>query len=156
MVEGLTPYSDIIDGIATPKIVELDSNLSFAFTVYHGSVPNIYYAIVISKEEGETRLLDDIEIYGDYYNKTTETSTTTPPTTTITTTSANVSYSIHLGNFDFSQGGSYGDYNVIRNNHYKYKVIVNGVEDIIAEAVIENATDNDDNPYAEGLVIRLV
>ena len=95
-----------------------------------------------------------VEIYGDYYNKTTETSTTTPPTTTITTTSANVSYSIHLGNFDFSQGGSYGDYNVIRNNHYKYKVIVNGVEDIIAEAVIENATDNDDNPYAEGLVIR--
>ena len=67
VVEGLTPYSDIIDGIATPKIVELDSNLSFAFTVYHGSVPNIYYAIVISKEEGETRLLDDIEIYGDYY-----------------------------------------------------------------------------------------
>lgn len=95
-----------------------------------------------------------VEIHGDYYNKTTTTSPTTPATTTTTTTSANVSYSIHLGNFDLNQGGSYGDYNVTRNYHYNYKVTVKGVEDIIAEAVIEDANDNDDNPYAEGLVIR--
>ena len=92
-----------------------------------------------------------VEIHGDYYNKTTTTSSTTPATTTTTTTSANVSYSVHLGNFDLNQGGSYGDYNVIRNYHYKYKVIVNGVEDIIAEARVESPIDN---PYAEGLVIR--
>ena len=92
-----------------------------------------------------------VEIQGDYYNSTT---TTNNNSSTTTTTSGNVSYSIHLGNFDINNGGSYGDYNVIRNNHYKYKIIVNGVEDIIAEAVIENATDKDDNPYAEGLVIR--
>lgn len=92
-----------------------------------------------------------VEIHGNYYNKTTTTSSATPSTTTTTTTSANVSYSIHLGNFDLNRGGSYGDYNVIRNYHYKYKVIVNGVEDIIAEARIESPIDN---PYAEGLVIR--
>ena len=92
-----------------------------------------------------------VEIHGDYYNKTTTTSSTTPATTTTTTTSADVSYSIHLGNFDLNHGGSYGDYNVIRNYHYDYKVTVNGVEDIIAEARINNPIDN---PYAEGLVIR--
>ena len=92
-----------------------------------------------------------VEIHGDYYNKTTTTSSSTPSTTTTTTTSANVSYSIHLGNFDLNHGGSYGDFNVIRNYHYDYKVTVNGVEDIIAEARIENPIDN---PYAEGLVIR--
>ena len=90
-----------------------------------------------------------VEIQGDYYNSTT---TTTNSTTTKTETSGNVSYSIHLG--DFSSTGSLGDYNVVRNYYYQYKVIVNGVDDIIAEAVVEGDTDNDDNPYAEGLVIR--
>ena len=44
------------------------------------------------------------------------------------------------------------------NNHYKYTVKVNGVNDIIAEAVVDsvnNTIDKDSiNPYVEGLVIN--
>lgn len=82
-----------------------------------------------------------IEIQGDYINKSGQ-------------LTANVSYTIHLGNFS----KSLTDFNVIRNNHYKYTVKVNGVNDIIAEAVVDsvNNTINKDsiNPYVEGLVIN--
>ena len=76
-----------------------------------------------------------VEIQGDYIDKTQN-------------ITANVSYTIHLGNFT----KSLGDFNVIRNNHYIYNVKVKGVNDIIAEAKLEN---NADNSYAEGLVIKV-
>ena len=64
---------------------------------------------------------------------------------------ANVTYTIHLGDFvtDIQ------DFNVIRNSNYTYEVVVNGVDDIIAEAT-RNPVENPsyDNPYAEGIVIR--
>ena len=84
-----------------------------------------------------------LEIQGDYVSKDGN-------------TTANVLYTIHLGNF--SNKERLGDFNVIRNNHYQYNVMVNGVDDIIAEAVVDsvNNTINKDsiNPYAEGLVIN--
>lgn len=81
-----------------------------------------------------------IEIQGDYVDATGN-------------LSANVSYTIHLGNFgDIDNGGSLSNFNVIRNNKYNYKVTINGVNDIIAEAQVESDGHND-NPYAEGLVI---
>lgn len=77
-----------------------------------------------------------IEIQGDYVDNN---------------VSANVSYTIHLGNFgDTEKGGSLSNFNVIRNNNYIYTVTINGVNDIIAEARIEN-----DNPYAEGFVVEV-
>lgn len=80
-----------------------------------------------------------IEIQGDYVDNTGK-------------LSANVSYTIHLGNFS----KSLRDFNVIRNNHYVYTVQVNGVNDIIAEAKIKDDQNNDvDNPYAEGFVIKV-
>ena len=80
-----------------------------------------------------------IELQGDYYDKQ-------QSGTSETTTAASVTYTIHLG--DFTE--NLGDFNVVRNNHYNYKVYVNGVEDIIAEARIVNPIDN---PYAEGFVV---
>lgn len=74
-----------------------------------------------------------IEIYGDYVDESGE-------------ITANVSYTIHFG--DFSSVESLDDFNVIRNHNYRYKVSVNGVNDIVVEAKAEK-----DNPYAEGLVI---
>ena len=62
------------------------------------------------------------------------------------TTIGEVSYAIHFGNF--SNTGSLEDFNIRRNYSYKYKVKVNGVEDIKVEAEVEG-----DNPYVEGLVI---
>lgn len=76
-----------------------------------------------------------IEIQGDYVDNTEK-------------VSANVSYTIHLGNFS----KSLTDFNVIRNNNYIYTVKINGVNDIIAEARIEN---QEDNPYAEGFVVEV-
>ena len=76
-----------------------------------------------------------VEIIGDYVDENNK-------------VTANVSYTIHLGNF--SDEDRLGDFNVIRNNHYYYDVTVNGVNDIIAEAKIDA-----DNPYAEGLVIKV-
>lgn len=75
-----------------------------------------------------------IEFYGDYIDDNNN-------------ITANVSYTIHLGNF--SNTGSLSDFNVIRNHNYKYTVNINGINDIKAEAELEN-----DNPYAEGLVIN--
>ena len=76
-----------------------------------------------------------IEIVGEYVDKTGK-------------VSANVSYSIHFG--DFSSANTLNDFNVIRNHSYKYKVTVDGVEDIKVEA---QATTGEDNPYAEGVIV---
>ena len=80
-----------------------------------------------------------IEIQGDYEDTTNK-------------ITASATYTIHLGNFS----KSLTDFNVIRNNHYIYTVKVNGVNDIIAEAKIKDNNNNDvDNPYAEGMVIKV-
>lgn len=80
-----------------------------------------------------------IEIQGDYEDTTNK-------------ITANVTYTIHLGNFS----KSLTDFNVVRNNHYIYTVKVNGVNDIVAEAKIKDNNNNDvDNPYAEGMVIKV-
>ena len=64
---------------------------------------------------------------------------------------ANVTYTIHLGDFTTN----IKDFNVIRNSNYSYTVTVKGVEDIIAEATKdEEGKYNEDNPYAEGLVLE--
>lgn len=75
-----------------------------------------------------------IEIYGDYVDATGE-------------ITANVSYTIHFG--DFSNAGSLDNFNVIRNYNYRYSVSIKGVDDIVVEA-----TTTTDNPYAEGLVVN--
>lgn len=76
-----------------------------------------------------------IEIYGDFVDNT-------------GSVTANVNYTVHFG--DFSSSGKLTDFNVIRNHAYKYKVTINGVEDIKVEA---QTTTGEDNPYAEGLII---
>ena len=83
-----------------------------------------------------------IEIYGDYMNETGN-------------KIANVSYTIHLGNFSGSnhqnssvKAKSLSDFNVVRNYAYNYAVNVIDVRDIEVEA-----TTGQDNPYAEGMVI---
>ena len=83
-----------------------------------------------------------IEIQGDYVDNTGK-------------LSANVAYTIHLGNFgETAKGGSKSNFNVIRNNNYIYTVTINGVNDIIAEAQIDSTYHND-NPYAEGFVVHV-
>jgi len=76
-----------------------------------------------------------IEIVGEYVDKTGK-------------VSANVSYTIHFG--DFSSANTLNDFNVIRNHSYKYKVTVDGVKDIEVEA---KSTIGEDNPYAEGVIV---
>ncbi len=76
-----------------------------------------------------------IEIHGDYVSHNGK-------------VSADVHYTIHLG--DFSSSNKLNDFNVIRNYAYKYKVTVNGVDDIKVEAQTKTG---EDNPYAEGLVV---
>lgn len=73
-----------------------------------------------------------IEIHGDYASGN---------------VTANVSYTIHFG--DFSSSGSMDNFHVVRNHAYTYRVTVNGVNDIEVEAKKEG-----DNPYAEGLIIE--
>lgn len=102
-----------------------------------------------------------IEIQGDYVGKIEEklVSEADSEYEIVGDITADVTYTIHLGNFSNNKIESdvkYGDYNVVRNNLYKYNVSVNGVNDIIAEAVVEGANDKDDNPYAEGLVINAI
>ena len=77
-----------------------------------------------------------IEIYGDYVDATGK-------------ITANVSYTIHLGNF--SSNGNVKDFNVVRNYHYNYNIEVKGVNDIYVEATTNT---NEDNPYAEGIIIN--
>lgn len=76
-----------------------------------------------------------IEIYGDYEDASGD-------------ITANVNYTIHFG--DFSSTGSLTDFNVIRNHTYKYKVTIDGVDDIMVEA---QTTTGEDNPYAEGMIV---
>ena len=74
-----------------------------------------------------------IEIHGDYVANSGK-------------ITANVSYTVHFG--DFSPSGRIDNFNVVRNHSYIYEVTVKGVDDIEVEAKREN-----DNPYAEGLII---
>ena len=68
---------------------------------------------------------------------------------------ANVTYTIHLGNFSAPNNrNSLFDYNVIRNYSYTYNVYVNDVDDIYVEATTSNQTPPQDNPYVEGLIIN--
>lgn len=66
-----------------------------------------------------------------------------------------VSYTIHLGDFSTGPGatGSIDNYSVERNCSYKYKVTVNGVNNIIAEA--EKRDETDWQNAAEGGVIQV-
>lgn len=59
---------------------------------------------------------------------------------------ANVEYTVHLG--DFSTEGSVGDFSVKRNVSYTYNVSVEGVDNIVVEAL----TDEEKQPGAEGQV----
>lgn len=77
-----------------------------------------------------------IEIYGDYVNSTGE-------------VTANVTYTIHFGDFSATTGNM-NNFNVVRNHAYTYTVTVKGVDDIKVEATTET---NQDNPYAEGLIV---
>lgn len=58
--------------------------------------------------------------------------------------SGDVTYYIHLGNFTTSAD----DFTVRRNYHYTYKITVNGVDNIIAEAKAEDSSEI--QPGAEG------
>ena len=80
-----------------------------------------------------------IEIHGDFIDTTGK-------------ITANVSYTIHFGDFSKSKADNndYSDYNVIRNHEYTYEVTVNGVDDIKVEA----QTTTQDNPYAEGVIVN--
>ncbi len=60
---------------------------------------------------------------------------------------ADVSYTIHLG--DFSDTGSMGDFSVKRNCSYTYNVSVLGVDNIVVEALVEG---DEREPGAEGIV----
>ena len=59
---------------------------------------------------------------------------------------ANVEYTVHLG--DFSTEGSVGDFSVKRNVSYTYYVSVEGVDNIVVEAL----TNDEKQPGAEGQV----
>lgn len=60
------------------------------------------------------------------------------------TVTGNAEYTIHLG--DFSSTGSYGNFSVERNVSYTYNVKVNGVNNIVVEAL----TNNENQSGAEG------
>ena len=60
------------------------------------------------------------------------------------TVTGNAEYTIHLG--DFSSTGSYGNFSVERNVSYTYNVTVNGVNNIVVEAL----TNKENQPGAEG------
>lgn len=59
---------------------------------------------------------------------------------------ADVEYTIHLGDFGKScdTNRNFGDFSVVRNNSYTYKVKVLGVDNIVVEALRE------DDPYQNG------
>lgn len=60
---------------------------------------------------------------------------------------ANVEYTVHLGDFS-DNGGSMSDFSVKRNVSYTYNVSVEGVNNIVVEAL----TDAENQPGAEGQV----
>lgn len=66
--------------------------------------------------------------------------------------SANVSYTIHLG--DWGSADGYNDFSVLRNYIYTYKLTVQGVDKIVVEAESEEDSDDFQNG-AEGDVIEL-
>ena len=67
------------------------------------------------------------------------------------TVTGTVKYTIHLGNFGSSAtGGTYNNFIVKRNSKYTYKITVNGVKNIIAEAKQES----DNQPGAEGQIVK--
>ncbi len=76
-----------------------------------------------------------VTLYGKYLNK-------------VTQMTADVVYTIHLGNF--GQGGGLNDFCVERNSKYSYLITINGINDVIAEAKKEG-----DYPYAEGNVMHI-
>lgn len=63
---------------------------------------------------------------------------------------ADVSYTIHLG--DFSDEGSMSDFSIQRNYRYTYKMRVMGVDNIVVEA---KTKDEEKQPSAEGDVVDL-
>lgn len=72
---------------------------------------------------------------------------------------ADVSYTIHLGDFSTAKVGNnnnYSDFNLNRNWEYKYNVYIKNVSDIVVEAhtLYTDGTDpNEPAPGAEGLVV---
>lgn len=67
---------------------------------------------------------------------------------------ANVEYTIHLGDFGESteQNRSYADFSVKRNYSYTYNVQVLGVDNIIVEAISDGPDENEKQSGAEGSV----
>jgi len=80
-----------------------------------------------------------VEVTGDYYEEASINSMYLPRRF------ANVKYQIHLGYVN----NVAGDFNVNRNTSYLYRVMVNGVNDIIVEAQAIGA-ENERDPRAEG------
>lgn len=67
----------------------------------------------------------------------------------------NVYYTIHLGDFGNSGAHDYTNFKVVRNYKYDYTIKINGVDKIIAEATSdEDSIVNNDNPGAEGVIIK--
>lgn len=66
----------------------------------------------------------------------------------INNVTANVEYTIHLGDFSEKSGSNYNDFTVKRNVSYTYKMSVLGVDNIIVEAT----TSDENQPGAEGSV----
>lgn len=66
----------------------------------------------------------------------------------INNVTANVEYTIHLGDFSEESGPNYNDFTVKRNVSYTYKMSVLGVDNIIVEAT----TSDENQPGAEGSV----
>ena len=76
-----------------------------------------------------------------------------------TKVTANVDYTIHLGDFskeNFKLTKKYDNYTVRRNTKYNFKVTVNGVDNIITEAEARNSDPDSDEqqPGAEGDVVK--
>ena len=85
-----------------------------------------------------------IVVTGDYYDDT---------------YSGTVSYTIHLGNFgsttdQAAEKGSTDNFSVRRNYKYTYKITVNGVSNIIAEAKAEDSNRDFFQPGAEGTLVK--
>lgn len=66
---------------------------------------------------------------------------------TETTYSGQVTYIIHLGNFNTTKGGAWNNFNVNRNEYHTYKITVNGAYSILANVDVNNP---ERNPGMEG------
>lgn len=64
-----------------------------------------------------------------------------------------VRYIIHLGNFNTSKGGSWGNFNVKRNEHHTYTVTVNGANSIYVNADVKN--EGSLNYATEGVLTQM-